>query len=117
MTNDPALLFKFATELLNAGENEQALETVERVERLSQASGGWERADEINVRLNQALCHLRYRGMNLDSTVRFERTRTFSVWFAARCLRPLGYLEMSGTGPRDRTANLRLWRPPFCQLS
>jgi len=59
MTNDPALLFKFATELLNAGENEQALETLERVERLSRASGGWQAADEINVRLNQALCHLR----------------------------------------------------------
>ena len=52
----------------------------------------WFRTTDLLVN-SQALCHLRYR--RLDSTVRFERTRACAAWFAARCLRPLGYVEMN----------------------
>ena len=40
------------------------------------------------------LCELRYRGKEVDSTIRFERMRTFVNGFASRRLRPLGYVEM-----------------------
>ena len=43
------------------------------------------------------LCLLSYEGENtgaLDSTARFELARACAVWFAARCLRPLGYVEL-----------------------
>jgi hypothetical protein len=59
MTNSPEMLFTFGTELLNAGENRAALDVFDGVERLSQAAGGWNADNEINVRLNQALCYLR----------------------------------------------------------
>jgi len=59
MTNSPETLFSFGSELLAAGENESALAAFNRVEQLSRATGSWKGQNEINVRLNQALCHLR----------------------------------------------------------
>ena len=59
MTNDPAMLFKLGQELLNAGENEQALEMFNAAEQLSRAAGEWRGNNVVNVPLNQALCHLR----------------------------------------------------------
>lgn len=41
----------------------------------------------------QVLCQLRYRGKEVDSTIRFERMRAFANGFAGRRLRPLGYVE------------------------
>ena len=42
--------------------------------------------------------------------------RACACGFAGRRLQPLGYVEMSGTGPRDRAASLWLWRPLLCLL-
>ena len=59
MSDSPEMLFKLGTELLNAGENEKALETFERLEQSSRNADQWQGKNEINARLNQALCHLR----------------------------------------------------------
>jgi hypothetical protein len=59
MANSPAVQFSFGTELLNAGENEKALATFSRVERLSRAAGDWQAENQVNVQLSQALCYLR----------------------------------------------------------
>ena len=59
MTNSAKALFNFATDVLNAGENDEALELFKRVETLSRVSGEWEAGNAINIRLNQALCYLR----------------------------------------------------------
>ena len=53
------MLFNLGTELLNAGENEKALETFAQLERSSRRTGQWQGKDQINAILNQALCHLR----------------------------------------------------------
>jgi hypothetical protein len=59
MANSPPANFQLASELLNAGENEKALEAFQRTEQLGRADGSWNSQAELNVRLNQALCHLR----------------------------------------------------------
>ena len=52
--------FALGTELLQAGENEAALDQFAQLEkRVEQSPGGWQRENKINVRLNQALAHLR----------------------------------------------------------
>src|SRR5512146_1836329 len=55
MTNSPETLYNFGNELLNAGENENALGVFARVEELSRVANSWKGQNEINVRLNQAL--------------------------------------------------------------
>lgn len=57
--NSPEMHFRLGTELLNAGDNEAALQAFARVEELSRLQSQWTPANEINVRLNQALAHLR----------------------------------------------------------
>jgi hypothetical protein len=59
MTNSPEMLFNLGSELLAAGENESALVAFKRVEQLSRAAGSWKDNNEINVRLNEAVCYLR----------------------------------------------------------
>jgi hypothetical protein len=57
-TNSPSALFRLGDELLKAGENEAALSMFRRIEPLGRAAGTWE-GNEVNVRLNEALCYLR----------------------------------------------------------
>ena len=59
MAESPAAQFQLGSELLNAGENENALEAFQRAEQLSRRDGSWKPQRELDVRLNQALCHLR----------------------------------------------------------
>ncbi len=59
LTNAPEMMFKYGSELLNAGQNEKALEAFNRVEQLGRATETFRDANEANVRLNQALCHMR----------------------------------------------------------
>lgn len=59
LTNQPASIFNLAVELLNAGRNLEALEKFRQVETMDRTAGSIEAANDINVRLNQALCHLR----------------------------------------------------------
>jgi hypothetical protein len=79
LTNASGMLFNFATELLNAGENEEAFEMFGRVEPLSRAAGEWAEENEINIRLDQALCHLRMA----------ERRNCLSNHNADSCLVPI----------------------------
>ena len=58
-SDSPEMLFNLGTELLNAGENEKALETFDQLERTSRTKGQWQGKDQQNAQLNQALCHLR----------------------------------------------------------
>ncbi|HTD66372.1 MAG TPA: CRTAC1 family protein, partial [Candidatus Limnocylindria bacterium] len=93
MANSPELLFRFGTELLNAGENEQALETFNRVEQLSRGTGAWSSVNELNVRLNQAVSHLRMA----------ERVNCLSNHNADSCLVPIkgGGIHKWQTGSRN----------------
>jgi len=54
------LHFALGTELLQSGENEAALEQFQHLEKsIAQSGTGWHAQNRINVRLNQALAHLR----------------------------------------------------------
>src|SRR5688572_21547450 len=59
MGSSPEMQFRFGAELLNAGENENALAAFNRVESLGRSTGSWNTENEINVGLNKALCYLR----------------------------------------------------------
>ena len=59
LTNSAEMQFRLGSELLKAGENEPALDVFKRVEQLSREAGDWQGKNEINVRLNVALCYLR----------------------------------------------------------
>lgn len=77
---DPATRFQLATALLNAGHNQEALAEFAVVERLATAAGGRLAGNNlVNLRLNQALCHLREA----------ERLNCLSNHNADSCLLPL----------------------------
>lgn len=78
-TNHPAAWFNLGGELLNAGDNEAALLAFTRVEELSHRQSTWSPANELQVRLNQALCHLRMA----------EQTNCLSNHNIDSCLLPL----------------------------
>ncbi|HXI52890.1 MAG TPA: CRTAC1 family protein [Candidatus Saccharimonadales bacterium] len=79
-TNDPALRFQLAESLLNSGRNLESLAEFKDFER-SQALRGTPLSGEnkLNVRLNEALCHLREA----------ERINCLSNHNADSCLLPL----------------------------
>jgi hypothetical protein len=79
LAQSPSFLFSLGVELLNAGKNQEALGVFQKVEQVSRASSEWAAANEINVRLNQALCHLREA----------ERVNCLSNHNADSCLLPL----------------------------
>jgi hypothetical protein len=60
LTNSPERLYSFGVELLNAGENEQALATFDQLEMCYRAKPGQRTAsNDLNLGLNRALCYLR----------------------------------------------------------
>ena len=71
---------------------------------------GRSRTDTSGITTHGSAIELRSRPSTLalskrrlmDSTIRFERMRACAVWFAARCLQPLGYVEMGLLAPRAR---------------
>ena len=80
MTNDPANRFQLADSLLNAGRNFEALAEFESIERLVAEKGTpLSGVNKVNVRLNQALCHLREA----------ERLNCLTNHNADSCLLPL----------------------------
>ena len=80
LARDPAMRYRLGDALLNAGRNLEALAEFESVERLAiergHASSG---ADKVNLRLNQALSHLREA----------ERVNCLTNHNADSCLLPL----------------------------
>ncbi len=93
MSNSPDALFDLGTELLNAGENVKAMETFNYLEKLSRSNGSWNSANEINVWLNQAVCHLRMA----------EQRNCLSNHNADSCLVPIqgGGVHIWQTGSRE----------------
>ena len=93
MASSPEMLFRFAAELLNAGENEEALAVFSRIEALGQRAGGWNAENEINVGLNRALCYLRMA----------EQRNCLSNHNADSCLMPIkgGGIHLWPDGSRN----------------
>ena len=80
LRNDPATRFKYADALLNSGRNREALAEYDAVESLTRAAGHeLSASDRVQVRLNQALCHLREA----------ERLNCLTNHNAESCLMPL----------------------------
>lgn len=98
MADSPAAQFQFATELLNAGENEKALQAFQRAEQLGRGDGSWNSHDEINGPLNQALCYLRMA----------EQRNCLSNHNADSCLLPIqgGGIHVWQDGSRQAIAML-----------
>ena len=80
LSRDPAMRFQLADSLLNAGRNLEALAEFESIERLVAESGQpLAGVNKLNVRLNEALCHLREA----------ERVNCLTNHNADSCLLPL----------------------------
>ncbi|HEY0455356.1 MAG TPA: hypothetical protein VGE41_03215, partial [Verrucomicrobiae bacterium] len=60
MSNSPEMQFKYATELLNAGDNQTALDFFKHIEDFSRGKPDlWSAANQLNLGLDEAICYMR----------------------------------------------------------